>query len=186
MKAITLWVFLFSFSICCIANSKEDLIPASAKSDTIGDSKEWAIEISKIGYNKTFLLKNGRNVWMYFPNEKGKNRVKKAKIISIGEHEITVRPYNNKFKETVFLDSEITFIGFTSAGRIIIAVFVTILLLFLILILLFIAALAGAGGGADFFPFYIIPFRKNIKLEQTKNGYIKWELRIVETQNKKK
>ena len=176
MKALTLLVFLFNLSICCIANSKENSIIPSAKSDTFGSPKEREIEISKIGYNKTFHLKKGRDVWMYFPNKNGKNKVKRARITGIGEHEITVKPYDKKFNETGYLDSDITFIGFTSAGRIIIAVIGTILLLIPMIIL---ALLSGGLGGV----FIAIPYRKNLNLEQNKKGNRKWDLEIVEAQN---
>ena len=175
MKAITLLGFLIHLSICCIGYTKEKSIVCYNKPDTIGSPKEMAIEISKIGYNKTFLLKKGRDVWMYFPNEKGKLKVKRAQITSINENEITVKPYNKKFKERVYSESDISFIGFTSAGRIIIAVIGTILLLIPMIFL------ALFSGGFDVF--ILIPYRKNISLEQKRKGNKKWDLEIVECQN---
>ncbi|HEU4861216.1 MAG TPA: hypothetical protein VFT15_15335 [Chitinophagaceae bacterium] len=174
MKAITLLGIVIHLSICCIGYTNEKSIVSYPKHDTIGSPKERAIEISKIGYNKTFLLKKGRDVWMYFPNEKGKLKVKRAQITGIDENEITVKPYNKKFNEKVYSDSDITFIGFTSAGRIIIAVIGTILLLIPMIIL---ALLTGYGD------IVLIPYRKNINLEQRKNGTRKWDLGIVEAQN---
>ena len=175
MKAITLLAFLIHLSIYCIGYTKEKSNISCTKPDTTGIPKEMAIEISKIGYNKTFLLKKGRDVWMYFPNEKGKLKVKRAQVTGIDKHEITVKPYDKKFNEKVYSASDITFIGFTSAGRIIIAVIGTILLLIPMIIL----ALLSGGAGVMIF----IPYRKNINLEQNKKGKRKWDLEVVESPN---
>lgn len=175
MKAITLLGLLIHLTTCCTGYTKAESIVPDTKPDTIGSPREMAIEISKIGYNKTFRLKKGRDVWMYFPNEKGKLKVKRAQITSIDENEIRVKPYNKKFKEKVYSESDISFIGFTSAGRIIIAVIGTILLLIPMILL------ALISGGMDVF--ILIPYRKNISFEQTKKGNRKWNLETVETQN---
>lgn len=173
MKTITLIGLLIHISICCVANTKESSIVPNIKTDTIDSPNEKAIRISKVGTNKTFVLKKGRDVWMHFINEKGKIKFKRGKIIGIGEHEITVKPYSKKLTEKVYVDSDITLIGFTSAGRIIIAVIGTILLLIPMIIL---GLLTGYAEPM------LIPYKKNISLEQTKKGNKKWKLEIVEVQ----
>jgi len=142
----------------------------NAKQDPIKNQNEKIIEISKIGSGKTFVFKPGKKVWVEGENNKGKRKIIKAEITEIGEHQITFTPINKNFKQIIYADSALKYIGFTTTGRVIVATTVTIVLLPVFLIATLVAQVPI---------FVIIPARKNINFYTAMNGDKKWNLKIT-------
>ena len=140
------------------------------KQDPIKKQNEKFIEISKIGSGKTFVFKQGKKVWVEGENNKGKRKIVKAAITEIGEHQITFTPINKNFKQIIYADSALNYIGFTTTGRVIVATTVTLVLLPVFLIVTLVTQVPV---------FVIIPSRKNINFYNTMNGDKKWNLKIT-------
>ncbi|HEY5968361.1 MAG TPA: hypothetical protein VIU35_10295 [Chitinophagaceae bacterium] len=167
--------FSFGLLICttflnAISQTDNSSFNQNEKQDPIKKQNEKTIEISKIGSGKTFVFKPGKKVWVEGENNKGKRKIIKAEITEIGEHQITFTPINKNFKQIIYADSALKYIGFTTTGRVIVAATVTIVLLPVFLIATFIAQTPL---------FVIIPARKNINFYNTMNGDKKWSLKIT-------
>jgi hypothetical protein len=168
--------FSFGLLICttflnAISQTENSSFNQVAKQDPIKDQNEKIIEISKIGSNKTFIFKAGKKVWVEGENNKGKRKIIKAEITEIGEHQITFTPINKNFKQIIYADSALKYIGFTTTGRVIVATTATLILLPVFVIATVITQT----------PLFIIfPARKNINFYKAMNGDKKWNLKITD------
>lgn len=167
--------FSFGLLICstflnAVSQTDNSSFNQDAKEDSIKDQNERVIEISKISSGKTFVFKPGKKVWVQGENNKGKRKIIKAEITEIGEHQITFTPINKNFKQIIYADSALMYIGFTTTGRVIVATTATLILLPVFLIATFITQTPL---------FIIIPARKNINFYNAMNGDKKWNLKIT-------
>lgn len=160
-----------------------------AQTDTLAS---YAMKIVKIESNKTFQFNEGRNIWVRIKNKKGKPCVKRALILDIREHNITFKPYDENFEVVTLTESDISFIGFSSTGRAIVALVSNIILLpvYLIATFHFIGMISKGDIPHGSVNLPLIHFRKNIDFNKTersgffgnKRGDRIWALNIVELQ----
>lgn len=148
--------------------------------------KATVVEVYSLKSNRTFQLVEGRNVWIHCQNNKGKIKTKRSRITDVTRNRITFMPYDDSFKEVTYAISDIRFLGFTSAGRIVMASVSNILIIGAVTTLYLIVAigdlLTGGGGGTnpsfDWVPF--VPFRKDITFMGSAAGLGKWHIRVIE------
>jgi hypothetical protein len=180
-------------SVSTIAQIKADSIANQADSisnfetPAPGTFQYNALEVYKPGRNKAFVLETRRNVWVYCKDKKGRIKIKRSQITSVGENSFTIKPYDNDFKEVTIHFYELPYIGFTSAGRIIIATISDVIIVGVVVTVLIFGAIiallsgsSGHGSGPDFSAVPFVPFRKDIHFQTfDSKGIKKWDIRTI-------
>jgi hypothetical protein len=146
--------------------------------DSASGSANSEIEVYKLTSDRTFTIKVGRTVWIPCQNEKGKTKIKKAKLVAINGHQMVFIPNNKNFKPVDYLDTELDFIAITTGGRVAIGLITNaIIIVGVTVVYVFLEIATKSQGNGPSYSDLLIPLRKNLHLYP--NG--KWGLRIVDS-----